>query len=62
MKLTLRKKQTRFWDNLINPITGWEDSRKQEEYRFQAEDRLRKEKVNTTIAKSSKINSYESYI
>jgi len=51
MELTLKQKRVKFWNNQINPITGWEESRKQEDYRFQTDQRLIKERA---IAKRNK--------
>jgi len=57
MKLTLRQKQTSFWNNNINPITGWGESRKQEDYRFKTEQKLIKERA---IAKRDRLSKKES--
>ena len=56
MKSTLRQRQTTFWNNSINPITGWDESRKQEDYRFKTEQRLAKERA---IVKRDKLAKYE---
>ena len=56
MKLTLRQRQTAFWNNKINPITGWDESRKQEDYRFKTEQRLAKERA---IVKRDKLAKYK---
>jgi len=56
MELTLKEKRVKFWDNQINPITGWEESRKQEDYRFKTEQKLIKERA---IAKRNKLAKYE---
>jgi len=56
MKLTLRQRQTAFWNNKINPITGWDESRKQEDYRFKTEQKLIKERA---IVKRDRLAKYK---
>lgn len=56
MKLTLRQRQTSFWNNKINPITGWDESRKQEDYRFKTEQKLIKERA---IVKRDRLAKYK---
>lgn len=46
-----RKRQIRFWDYNINPITGWVERNREEMYRLQEQEYLRKERKKVAFQK-----------
>ena len=43
-KTSKRERQIRFWKHNINPITGWVERNREEMYRLQEKEYLRKQK------------------
>ena len=44
--MTLRKKQTNFWMHNINPVTGFEQSTKKDNYSLKRNEEKRKKNIN----------------
>lgn len=51
MKKATTKKQVRFWENNINPITGWVESNRDEPTKIARRAFLSKERANKTFAR-----------